>query len=235
MPESSSPGRSTPTSDLGKHMTLVVGSDGKPMGYPLRIINAQDTATLMMLGRVTEAARSPHVIRRGNRDPFPLPSVIKLKRDINSLHNILTGRTVRFSRNNLFLRDQGVCQYTGEKLSWYHDDPRKRATFDHIIPRCEGSEATWPNAVLASEWANNTIKGSKSLLQARIWPQRNPWIPTEQDMLSLAVQQWLNNSLVPKDWLPYLKLITPTIKVQRLNDKPIKLDYTPLQSILEAA
>lgn len=231
MPESSTPDRSRRPSDLKKHMTLVVGSNDKPMGYPLHILNAQDTATLMMLGRVKEVKSSPHVILRGEREPYPLPSVLRLSRSVESLHNVLTGRTVRFSRTHLYIRDGGICQYTGEKLSWYHEDERKRASFDHVLPVKRYGETEWENAVLASAWVNNAFKGSKTLLEANIWPRRRPWVPTEQDMLSLSIKLWMDNPEMPEDWLPYLERVTPSLFVQRLWDNPLELDYTPFENL----
>jgi len=72
---------------------------------------------------------------------WQVPAVIRL----------LTGATgwlskkrgVRFNRKNIWLRDQGCCQYCGHKL-----DLRK-ATLDHVLPRSLGGKTVWANVVTA--------------------------------------------------------------------------------------
>jgi len=50
---------------------------------------------------------------------------------------------VRFSRENVYLRDGYRCQYCG------HAVPAHELTLDHVVPRCEGGETNWTNVVAA--------------------------------------------------------------------------------------
>lgn len=54
----------------------------------------------------------------------------------------------RFSVGNVFERDQGICQYTGRKLS------RAEASVDHVVPRFRGGVDSWTNCVTTSKKLN---------------------------------------------------------------------------------
>jgi hypothetical protein len=58
------------------------------------------------------------------------------------------------SKESVWIRDRGVCQYTGIKLD--KDD----ATVDHVLPKDKGGKDEWENVALTSRKLNNT-KGNK--------------------------------------------------------------------------
>lgn len=58
------------------------------------------------------------------------------------------------SKDAIFLRDQGVDQYTGKKLK------REEATIDHILPKSRGGGDDWENLALTSKDINSR-KGNK--------------------------------------------------------------------------
>lgn len=58
------------------------------------------------------------------------------------------------SKDAIYKRDGGICQYTGHKVD------RQSATVDHVIPRSRGGEDTWTNLVLCSKDVN-TKKGNR--------------------------------------------------------------------------
>lgn len=64
--------------------------------------------------------------------------------------------TVRYSRKNIYERDEYTCQYCERKLNF------KDLTVDHIVPRSKGGTSTWTNVVAACRFCNNK-KGSKTL------------------------------------------------------------------------
>ena len=67
-----------------------------------------------------------------------MPAVVRFVRRVNS-HL----RGFKLSRENVFARDRGRCQYCGQRLS------RSSATWDHVVPRRLGGRTTWENIVLA--------------------------------------------------------------------------------------
>src|ERR1700756_5725611 len=50
-------------------------------------------------------------------------------------------RHVRFSRFNIFARDNNTCQYCGKRFS------RTDLNLDHVKPRSQGGVSTWENIV----------------------------------------------------------------------------------------
>ena len=48
---------------------------------------------------------------------------------------------MRFSRLNIYARDDNTCQYCAQKL------PRTMLNLDHVIPRAQGGRTTWENVV----------------------------------------------------------------------------------------
>ena len=69
---------------------------------------------------------------------FCVPEVIVL-----SVFNGRFSKEVRFSRRNIFDRDENTCQYCGKR------GERSDLTLDHVIPRSRGGTSTWHNIVLA--------------------------------------------------------------------------------------
>ncbi len=54
----------------------------------------------------------------------------------------------RLTKNNIYVRDEYVCQYTGKKLT------KEEADIDHIIPRSKGGGNSWDNLVVCSKIVN---------------------------------------------------------------------------------
>lgn len=82
-------------------------------------------------------------------------------------------RQLKFSRRNIYVRDNHQCQYCGKV-------PKKEElTIDHVIPRSKGGKTTWENVVLACIRCNMK-KGSKLLQEAGLKllnePVRPDWL-----------------------------------------------------------
>lgn len=101
-------------------------------------------------------------------------------------------RHVRFSRFNIFARDNNTCQYCGRRL------PRTELNLDHVLPRSQGGVSTWRNIVCSCHGCNRR-KGGRTPEQAgmkliRI-PRRPEWTPFTTEMFSLKRH---------REWMPYL-------------------------------
>lgn len=79
-------------------------------------------------------------------------------------------RRPRLSLGNIWLRDQGICQYTGRKLS------RGQSNIDHVQPISRGGRDEWTNMVL-SDKEINTIKGARTPEEAGLKLIREPKAP----------------------------------------------------------
>lgn len=78
--------------------------------------------------------------------------------------------STRFSRKNLFARDNNQCQYCSRVL------PASQLSIDHVRPRSQDGQTTWEN-VVACCLKCNTKKGGRTPQQARmnlIRPPRKP-------------------------------------------------------------
>lgn len=104
-------------------------------------------------------------------------------------------REVRFSRYNIFLRDNNTCQYCGRKL------PRKELTIDHVIPKSRGGRTTWENVVTACVECN-TRKGNKTPEEAGMRLIRKPFKPSYLNFLKNFTK---NN--VREEWKQFLSFI----------------------------
>jgi 5-methylcytosine-specific restriction endonuclease McrA len=77
-------------------------------------------------------------------DVFPRPAVIQYNARI-----VKQSRKPRYSRNALFVRDGGACQYCGVHLK------KSAATVDHIVPRAQGGRTNWENVALSCQTCNH--------------------------------------------------------------------------------
>ena len=81
---------------------------------------------------------------------------------------------VKFTRQNVFLRDKFVCQYCRRKFS------QKDLNLDHVHPRDKGGKTTWEN-IVTSCIRCNTKKANKLLHEANMRllaePKRPRWRP----------------------------------------------------------
>jgi len=82
------------------------------------------------------------------------------------------------SKDAIYTRDQGICQYTGKRID------RNSATVDHIIPRSKGGEDSWANLVLCSRDINSK-KGNKLNTEVGLKLIKQPSIPQPVPVSSL--------------------------------------------------
>jgi 5-methylcytosine-specific restriction endonuclease McrA len=78
---------------------------------------------------------------------YPRPSVIQQKKYVKPR------KIVRFSRENVWLRDNGKCQYCAKQCG------RLNFTYDHVIPKSQGGKTTWENVVVACTPCNQLKSG----------------------------------------------------------------------------
>jgi 5-methylcytosine-specific restriction endonuclease McrA len=114
---------------------------------------------------------------------------------------------VRFSRQNIYLRDKFTCQYCAKKFA------RQQLNLDHVIPRSQGGRTSWENIVCSCVKCNLS-KGGRT--------------PSEASMKLLKVPKrpsW--HSLTPtlgkipyKEWLPFVDPVAASYWNTELDDTP---------------
>lgn len=94
----------------------------------------------------------------------------------------LPKKEVKFTRHNIFERDQNTCQYCGK----VHD--RTELNLDHVIPRDRGGPTSWEN-IVCSCIDCNTRKANRTPQEAGMRlirkPKRPKWRPFLQITLGL--------------------------------------------------
>ena len=98
---------------------------------------------------------------------------------------------VRFSRQNIYLRDGFTCQYCARTLA------RSQLNLDHVLPRSQGGRTSWENVVCSCVRCNLT-KGGRTPEQAQMKLLKEPKRPSWSSLSP-------NLGRVPyKEWLPFL-------------------------------
>ena len=86
----------------------------------------------------------------------------------------LPSKEVKFTRQNIYERDNHTCQYCAQKLD------RNELNLDHVLPRQRGGQTTWEN-VVCSCIPCNTRKGNRLPHEAKMQllkePKRPRWRP----------------------------------------------------------
>lgn len=104
-------------------------------------------------------------------------------------------RHVRFSRINIFSRDDFTCQYCGVR------PPRSELNLDHVVPRALGGRSTWENVVCSCVECNRR-KGGRTPGQARLRLKRVPARPRWTPLMNLMI-----SSVRYSEWRPFLNVV----------------------------
>jgi len=82
------------------------------------------------------------------------------------------------SKDGIWNRDQGICQYTGKKLT------KDQSTIDHVIPRSKGGQDTWTNMVVCDKTLNSK-KGNKLNSELGLKLRKEPIEPSPTPVSAL--------------------------------------------------
>ncbi|MBK7578971.1 MAG: HNH endonuclease [Myxococcales bacterium] len=158
--------------------------------FPHKVIRWEDAITLVYLDKVdvvvsyTDELRSPSTTIR-------MPAVVRLRRSFAT-----TKRGVKFSRQNVHVRDGFACVYCGAK------PPRSSLTCDHVLPRSRGGRTDWENIVTAC-LACNGKKANKTPDESGMWPRKPAVRP-----ISLPLQPpRIDPATAPIEWREFTQAL----------------------------
>ena len=106
-----------------------------------------------------------------------VPRVILL-----SAYNRVPKRYVRFSRHNIYLRDQNSCQYCGDRFT------RSELNLEHVVPKSRGGKTTWENVVTSCVPCNRR-KGGHLLEEVGMHLVRRPVRPKWTPFLDFSLKK----------------------------------------------
>jgi len=104
-------------------------------------------------------------------------------------------RFVKFNRHNIWLRDQGRCQYCGVRLR------TEEFTYDHLLPQSRGGKTKWENIVVACIPCNHH-KANRTPAEAKMRLLREPFKPTQLPGQLSPALSWKEG--MPESWKSWL-------------------------------
>lgn len=143
--------------------------------FPVKIIHWQKAMVLLITGRAEVVLEYSDVAIRTVTRSFGLPKILKL----NNRHQV--DPIVRFTRLNVFLRDDYRCQYCRTEMQ------AKELTFDHVMPQSRGGKTTWENIVTACQPCN-TKKANRTPEEASMRLIKKPRRPNWSVTLCLKIK-----------------------------------------------
>jgi 5-methylcytosine-specific restriction endonuclease McrA len=124
---------------------------------------------------------------------FKVPSIIRFLKKVFGQK-----QSVRFSRENVYARDKGRCQYCGCKVR------RSELTYDHVIPRRLGGHTCWTNITLSC-YPCNQRKGGRTPAQAGM---KLLSVPVRPKRLSETFRLTLRyRKDMPESWASWLRSV----------------------------
>lgn len=154
---------------------------------PVKIVSWQRAITLLFLNKVEVISEYDRNIKTTSL-VIKVPAVVRL---LNAFRR--HKKPVKFSRVNIYGRDNYTCQYCGE---------RKKVgelTYDHVVPRAQGGKTIWSNIVTACSDCNSE-KACRTPAQAGMKLLKQPSQPTATPALVVTVSR----TSVPDAWRDYL-------------------------------
>lgn len=155
--------------------------------FPLKVVPWQRAIELLTLGKVEvihehdQEVRSAYLV-------IKIPSVVRLVRAFRR-----RVKSVKFSRINVYARDDFKCQYCSRPCS------TSELTYDHVIPRSQNGKTTWTNIVSCCVPCNSK-KSGRTPQQAKMKLRK---VPVQPKALP-AVMIQISKKNVPEAWTDYL-------------------------------
>ena len=165
---------------------LLLNADGQPVSYmPLSTLTWQESIRYLVLDKAGVLEWHDSWIVHSATWETQVPSVMILREYMKPKHS------VRFSRGNVYLRDNCECQYCGLKID------RKVATLDHVMPVSKGGKSTWENCTTACGPCN-AAKSDKLGYKPRI----KPYKPDYYELVNKRKK--LSFNLIHTEWRKFL-------------------------------
>lgn len=150
---------------------------------PISVVNWRKAMRMLFLEKAEVIEESDLKIKSANME-HNIPSIMRLLIPFKKKKSI-----IKFSKNNLFARDNYRCQYCGKK------GDHKGLTYDHVVPKSRGGKTTWENIVTACSDCNG-LKANKTPEEAGMTIKTKPTKPNWIPLFSVA----LGRQNIPTSW-----------------------------------
>lgn len=150
--------------------TLLLNCDYTPLCItPLSVVSWQESIKFILMEKASVLFNYDKKYVHSPSITLNVPSVIYLNEFVKSVHN------VKYSRGNIFLRDDYKCQYCGY-YGYYNQ--KDNLTLDHVVPRALGGKSSFDNIVTACSSCN--IEKAHFM---KMKPINKPYKPTYYQMV----------------------------------------------------
>ena len=153
-------------------------------GYEVLGLASIKRVVMLVMSEVAEVVEESGEFLRTPSRPYPIPSIIRLKRLVRRPPGRLA-----LNRRNILRRDSYTCQYCGRRST--------ELTLDHVLPRSRGGPGSWDNLVAACRPCN-LRKKNRTPDEAGMNLLRRPSMPRNLLLLVADLPQ------LPEAWKPYL-------------------------------
>lgn len=158
---------------------------------PIDIVDWERAITLDYEGKTETIEVYAGSLVRSPSIQMEVPAVIRFK-----LPHTKRRQVVRYSREGVYDRDQGLCAYCNTAI------PYKEMTIDHVIPRARGGQTKWDN-VVASCSTCNTRKGQRTLAESGMRLRTIPHKPKSLPRNSRR-NRFIFRDGMPSEWRAWL-------------------------------
>jgi 5-methylcytosine-specific restriction endonuclease McrA len=166
-----------------------------PWMAPNRIASWQQAVVLVYLAKVDvleEYDADEHAPASSARWTIHIPAVVRIRKTID-----MNKSSVKFSRSNVYARDQYRCCYCPPKTA---RKTAKELTYDHVLPRCRGGKTVWENIVSCCV-EHNRRKDKKTPQEAGMKMHFKPYKPESLQLAPMIIDVERVHDL----WKPYLQ------------------------------
>lgn len=164
--------------------TLVLNASYEVM----KIVDWKRAVTWFFLDKVDIIEEYSKQIRTPSIE-MKIPAVVRYRKLIKPRY-----RALKFSRVNIYARDNFICQYCTRKVS------QSKLTLDHVIPKSRGGPSSWTNCVACCIECN-VRKADKTPKEAGMRLLHEPRQPSQNEAFALAIR--LKAVTIPEVWKNY--------------------------------
>ena len=156
--------------------TLILNANGIPLSQvPLSVATWQDALRLVFLEKVRVLKEYDEWTIRSQHLEMKVPSIVIMTEQVK------WAKTLKYSRNNVYLRDDFTCQLQN---TWKCKELKGKVkvaelTLDHVVPRSKGGKTNWLNCCTSCKTCNSEKGADESIL-----PIRPPHKPTYYEILN---------------------------------------------------
>lgn len=157
---------------------------------PVARVAWQRAITLLFMGKVEVVEEYENRDIKSVTYSIKMPSIVRFIRAMKGKK-----KAIKFSRENVYARDKGACQYCTKKV------PRPEATYDHVLPRAQGGPTDWTNIVICCVDCNQK-KGNRTPAVAKMKLMTEPVRPKKlPEHMNLTVMWRKGDPIEWKDWM----------------------------------